>query len=57
VRLVGQRAAETGKEAGEISPVGRTLGFGAESVRQWVRQADTDEGRSRGDLERGRTHP
>jgi len=57
VRLVGQRAAETGKEAGAISRVAHQLGFGAESVRQWVRQADIDEGRSRGDLERGRTHP
>jgi len=57
VRLVRQLAAETGKEAGAISRVAHQLGFGAESVRQWVRQADIDEGRSRGDLERGRTNP
>jgi len=33
VRLVGQRAAETGKEAGAIARVAHQLGFGAESVR------------------------
>jgi len=33
VRLVRQLAAETGKEAGEISRVAHQLGFGAESVR------------------------
>jgi hypothetical protein len=33
VRLVGQLAVETGKEAGEISPVAHQLGFGAESHR------------------------
>jgi hypothetical protein len=37
VRLVGQRAVETGKEAGEISPVARKLGFGAESHRSGSR--------------------
>jgi len=37
VRLVGQRAAETETEAGEISPVARTLGFGAESERSGSR--------------------
>jgi transposase len=48
VRLVRQLAAETGKEAGAISRVAHQLGFGAESVRQWVRQADIDEGRRPG---------
>jgi len=48
VRLVGQLAAETGKDAGAISRVAHQLGFGAESVRQWVRQADIDEGRRPG---------
>jgi len=37
VRLVGQPAAETGKEAGEISPVARTRGFGTESERSGSR--------------------
>jgi len=37
VRLVDQRAAETGKEAGEISPVAHQLGFGAESHRSGSR--------------------
>jgi len=37
VRLVGQPAAETETEAGEISPVARTLGFGAESHRSGSR--------------------
>jgi transposase len=48
VRLVRQLAAETGKDAGAISRVAHQLGFGAESVRQWVRQADIDEGRRPG---------
>jgi len=33
VRLVGQPAGKTEKEAGEISPVAHELGFGAESER------------------------
>jgi len=37
VRLVGQRAAETGKEAGAISRVAHQLGFEAESVRSGSR--------------------
>jgi len=37
VPLVGQLAAETGKEAGEISPVAHQLGFGAESHRSGSR--------------------
>jgi len=37
VRLVGQRAAETETEAGEISPVAHQLGFGAESHRSGSR--------------------
>jgi hypothetical protein len=37
VRLVDQRAAETGKEAGEISPVARTRDVGAESERSGSR--------------------
>jgi len=37
VRLVDQRAAETGREAGEISPVAHQLGFGAGSERSGSR--------------------
>jgi len=45
VRLVGQRAAETGKEAGAISRVAHQLGFGAESHRSGSRA-----GRRRGSI-------
>jgi len=47
VRLVGQRAAETGKEAGEISPVAHQLGFGA------VQSSESHRSGSRGRHRRG----
>jgi transposase-like protein len=44
VRLVRKLRAELGTEHGTIGRVARQLGFGEESVRAWVRQADIDDG-------------
>ncbi len=48
VRLVRQLRAELGTEHGTIQRVARQLGYGVESVRLWVRQADIDDGLSAG---------
>ena len=44
VRLVRLRRAETGEKHGSVQAVAAQLGFGSESVRAWVRQADIDDG-------------
>jgi transposase len=44
VRLVRQLRAELGTEHGTVKRVAEQLGYGAESVRAWVRQADIDDG-------------
>jgi transposase len=44
VRLVRLRRAETGESFGSVSAVGEQLGFGIESVRKWVHDADFAEG-------------
>ena len=44
VRLVRALRKELGGTQGAISRVSAQLGYGSESVRQWVRQADIDEG-------------
>ncbi len=48
VRLVRQLRAELGTEHGTIQRVAHQLGYGVESVRAWVRQADIDDGEKPG---------
>lgn len=44
VRLVRQLRAELGTEHGTIKRIADQLGYGVESVRSWVKQADIDAG-------------
>jgi len=44
VRLVRQIREETGQKHGAVQRVARQLGFGTETVRKWVNQADIDDG-------------
>ena len=47
-RLVRTLRAELGTDIGTIARVARQLGYGLESVRAWVRQAEIDEGHAPG---------
>ena len=44
VRMVRALHAELGTTQGTVQRVARQLGYGVESVRTWVHQADIDEG-------------
>jgi transposase len=44
VRLVRAARKETGQDDGAVPRVARQLGYGVESVRSWVKQADIDDG-------------
>ncbi len=44
VRMVRSLRAETGMGTGSVRRVAEQLGYGVESVRSWVKQADVDEG-------------
>ncbi len=48
VRMVRTLRAELGTDHGTIQRVAQQLGYGIESVRSWVRQADIDEGHTPG---------
>ncbi|BCO56963.1 transposase [Mycobacterium intracellulare] len=48
VRMVRALRAELGTEQGTVSRVARQLGYGVESVRSLVRQADIDDGHAPG---------
>lgn len=42
--MVRALRTELGTEQGTVARVSRQLGYGVESVRAWVRQADIDDG-------------
>ena len=44
VRMVRSLQAETGMSQGAVQRVAQQLGYGVESVRSWVKQADVDAG-------------
>jgi transposase len=48
VRMVHALRAELGTTSGTVQRVAQQLGYGVESVRTWVKQADIDEGRTPG---------
>lgn len=41
-RMVGQLRAELGTDVGAACRVARQLGYGEQSLRNWVKQADID---------------
>ena len=48
VRMVRTLRAELGTKQGTVQRVAGQLGYGVESVRTWVKQADIDEGHTPG---------
>lgn len=48
VRMVRTLRAELGTEHGTVHRVATQLGYGVESVRQWVKQAEIDDGHAPG---------
>src|SRR5215472_3219731 len=48
VRMVHEAIAERGERVGAVTRVARQLGIGPESVRNWVKQADIDNGQRPG---------
>ena len=44
VRMVRSLRDETGSTAGTVRRVAEQLGYGVESVRAWVKQAEIDDG-------------
>ena len=48
VRMVLEISVQTGEKHGVVARVARELGIGAQSLRNWVAQAEIDEGRRAG---------
>ena len=57
VRLVRLRRPETGERHGSVKAVADQLGYGVESVRARVKQADIDDGLTAGTPEPDRVAP
>ena len=53
VRMVRALRAELGTEQGTVSRVARQLGYGVESVRSWLRQAEHRRRLHTGSVDRG----
>ena len=45
VRMVNETIAETGERVGAVTRVARQLGIGPESLRNWIKQAEIDNGK------------
>lgn len=48
VRMVREGVADQGERFGVVTRVARQLGIGSESLRNWVNQAEVDEGNRSG---------
>ena len=48
VRMVHEAIAESGERVGAVTRVARQLGIGPESLRNWVKQAEIDNGKRPG---------
>jgi transposase len=48
VRMYFETADRAGEQHGVVTRVAQQLGIGAESLRNWVRQAEVDRGERRG---------
>lgn len=48
VRMVRTLRAELGTSRGTVKRVARQLGYGVESIRSWVKQAEVDGGQTPG---------
>src|SRR6478735_7827292 len=48
VRMVREAIAESGERVGAVTRVARQLGIGPESLRNWVKQAEIDNGKRPG---------
>jgi transposase len=46
--MVHEAIAESGERIGAVTRVARQLGIGPESLRNWVKQADVDNGKRPG---------
>ena len=48
VRMVHEAIAESGERVGAVTRVARQLGIGPESLRNWVKQGEIDNGKRPG---------
>src|ERR687885_1734157 len=48
VRMVHEAIAESGERVGAVTRVAKQLGIGPESLRNWVKQAEIDDGKRPG---------